>query len=147
MWKLSWTTYRSKNFPFPLPIVRLRQTKVGSLVLVENGRMKCKTEEESDFYELLIQENLYPTLNYHVGSIPVHFALVPFKLALIERHSHMNEKRLMKRLKKRKWDVLFFSRERLATEHGRRLLVNDIYHLLSQKPSFSLFETKKGLSH
>ncbi|KHF40986.1 hypothetical protein [Halalkalibacter okhensis] len=116
----------SKKFPF----IRIQKRKRASLVLVEELGKICNTEAEKLLYHQLLANMYYPTPHFWIENIHANLALVPYKLALIEMRPGLNEKRIVRQLKKRGWRVLFYDTEQLLQNESQ--YVNQV---LQQAPS------------
>ncbi|WP_227936678.1 hypothetical protein [Alkalihalobacillus deserti] len=102
----------TKNFPF----IRFINNRRASLVVVEDLWTRCNTEGEKLLYHQLRANMYYPTPHYWIEHVRANLALVPYRLALIELRPDMNEKRIMKQLKKRNWRVIFYETEQLLKD-------------------------------
>ena len=102
----------SKKFPF----INIKKSHQASLVLVENLDQHCLTDAERLLYHQLRAHMYYPTPQYNVQGVRVNLALVPYKLALVEYKPNLNEKKLIRQLKKRKWRVIFYNPEHLLID-------------------------------
>lgn len=100
----------SKRFPF----ISVRKTKKASLVLVEELWQACYSDAEKYLYTELRAKMYYPTPHYWISNIKANIALVPFKLALIEKKKGLDEKRISRALKKQGWSVLFYQADDLT---------------------------------
>ncbi|MFC0557847.1 hypothetical protein [Halalkalibacter alkalisediminis] len=102
----------TKKFPF----IRLNNNRRASLVVVEDLWTKCNTEGEKLLYHQLRANMYYPTPHYWIDHVRANIALVPFRLALIELRPGLNEKRIMKQLKRHHWRVIFYETEQLLKD-------------------------------
>lgn len=102
----------TKKFPF----IRFNNNRRASLVVVEELGTRCSTEGEKLLYHQLRANMYYPTPHYWIEHIRANIALVPYRLALIELKPGMNEKRILKQLKKRHWNVIFYETEQLLKD-------------------------------
>jgi hypothetical protein len=116
----------TKKFPF----VRFTKNRRASLVVVEDLWTRCNTESEKLLYHQLRANMYYPTPHYWIENIRANLALVPYRLALIELKPGMNEKRIVRQLKKRHWQVIFYEENQLLQD--QHLYVNLI---LQQAPT------------
>ncbi|GAE34906.1 hypothetical protein [Halalkalibacter akibai] len=105
----------TKKFPF----IRVTRKGRASLVVVEDLWTKCNTEAEKLLYHQLRANMYYPTPHYWIEHIRANLALVPYKLALIEFKPGMDEKRIIKQLKKRQWRVIFYDTDQLLKDERR----------------------------
>ncbi len=110
----------SKKFPY----VQLLKKRRASLVLVEELEQTCNNECEKLLYKQLRSNMYYPTPHYWIEHIKANLALVPYKLALIETQPGLNEKKIIRQLKKKGWQVLFYDRAQLLENH--QLYVNQV---------------------
>ncbi|MCL7748064.1 hypothetical protein [Halalkalibacter alkaliphilus] len=116
----------TKKFPY----IRFQKRKRASLVLVEELGKICNTEGEKLLYHQLRAKMYYPTPHYWIENICANLALVPYKLALIELRPGLNEKKIVRQLKKRGWRVLFYDTDQLL--ENEQLYVNQV---LQQAPT------------
>ncbi|MDT8859480.1 hypothetical protein N0O92_04485 [Alkalihalobacillus sp. MEB130] len=116
----------SKKFPY----LHLTKRHRASLVLVEELEQICNTDGEKLLYNQLRANMYYPTPHYWIESVRANLALVPYKLALIEARPGLNEKRIIRQLKKRGWRVLFYDTDQLLK--NEKLYVNQV---LKQAPA------------
>ncbi|ARK31639.1 hypothetical protein [Halalkalibacter krulwichiae] len=105
----------SKRFPF----IHFSKKNRASLVVVEDLWTKCQTEAEKILYLQLRENMYYPTPHYWIEHIRANLALVPYRLALIEHRPGMNEKRIIRQLKKRQWRVIFYESDQLLNNHNK----------------------------
>lgn len=104
----------SKRFPF----VHVRNRTRASLIVVEDLTQTCDTPAEKFLYEQLQANSYYPTPHYWINGVRINLALVPFKLALIETSPGIDEKRIVRLLKKQSWRVVFYDAKLLSqNEH------------------------------
>ncbi|WP_241773420.1 hypothetical protein [Bacillus sp. LL01] len=104
--------YLSKRFPF----VRLRQKRKALLVLVTENEANCRTQAEKVLYEKLRELGYYPTPRYEVGGFTINMALVPYRLALIEKTKNVDEKKLSRSMRKKGWSVLFYEDDKILVD-------------------------------
>ncbi|ADC48676.1 MULTISPECIES: hypothetical protein [Alkalihalophilus] len=104
--------YLSKRFPY----IRLRQKRKASLILVQENENSCRTKGERILYEKLRESGYYPTPHYKMFGRTVNMALVPFRLALMERTSGVDEKKLVRSFKKKGWSVLFYEEDTMLSD-------------------------------
>ncbi|WP_100373680.1 hypothetical protein [Bacillus sp. FJAT-45037] len=104
--------YLTKRFPY----LRLRQRTKATLILVRNDEENCRNRAEKELYKKLRESGYYPTPCYEVAGIVVNIALVPFRLALIEKHPNLDEKRLNRLFRKKGWRVLFYQQDQVIRD-------------------------------
>ncbi len=104
----------SKKFPF----LHIRSNARASLIIVKDLSQMCDTEAEKFLYDQLRANTYYPTPHYWINGVRINVALVPYKLALIETRAGMDEKRIVRLLKKQKWRAVFYdAKQLLQDEH------------------------------
>ncbi|WP_100405035.1 hypothetical protein [Bacillus solitudinis] len=111
------TYLRSISFKGRFPFLQIYPKKRASLVLVKDNWNDCKTEAEFILYQQLRSGNLYPTPDYSVGGCHVNVALIPYRLALIEKQTLDEQKRISRALRKEKWRVLFYDVNHLTSDN------------------------------
>ncbi|WP_332689609.1 hypothetical protein [Halalkalibacter lacteus] len=116
----------SKKFPY----IRFPHRQRASLVVVEDLWKVCNTESEKLLYRQLRANMYYPTPHFWIDNLRANLALVPYRLALIELRPGINEKKIIRLLKKRGWRVLFYDTDQLL--QNEQLYVNLV---LQQAPT------------
>src|SRR5690625_3420317 len=106
---------RSNTFPY----FKIKTRPNTPLVVVKDQQNKCITDAEKLLYNQLRYYSYYPTPHYTVSGITINLALIPYKLALIEKKHGMNEKRIIRILKKRKWRVLFYDATQIKNDEQK----------------------------
>lgn len=104
----------SKSFPF----IRLKKRNEPSLVIVKDLAKACVTDAEKLLYNELKKLSYYATPHYFVNGVHIHLALVPFRLALIEKKRGIDEARIVRQLKKRQWNVIFYDAKTVLNQDG-----------------------------
>ncbi len=112
----------SKRFPF----IQLKKHTSPSFIIVKDLSKACTTEAEKLLYDQLQQLSYYVTPHYFVNGITINLALVPYKLALIETKANVDEERVVRQLKKRRWSVLFYEAEQLLDHNTQKQYLDQI---------------------
>ncbi len=98
------------------PFIHMKPNRKASLVLVKDNWEACKNEAELKLYKYLREGNYYPTPHYKVEGYHVNVALVPYRLAFIERNHSLDEKKITRSFRKKQWHVLFYDSEKLIKD-------------------------------
>ncbi|WP_026671531.1 hypothetical protein [Alkalihalobacterium bogoriense] len=107
---LEWKKIKTKHIRFRIPYFALKKREKPLLVPVSLEPHKCKNAEEKTLFHALLASNYYPTPYYKLGRIKVTMALVPFRIALLER-SKANKVKMEKGLAKKGWTVIYYDAE------------------------------------
>ncbi|WP_017726682.1 hypothetical protein [Halalkalibacterium ligniniphilum] len=133
MWKLAWNTCHFLHFSFSVPYIQFKQTNGPTLILVKNERELCQSNGEKELYEQLIKENMYPTPQHRIGHISINLALVPYRIALMEKKNDSRDQKIMRKLRKKRWHVLYFEQDSLATADACSSYIQSIFLFMEQE--------------
>ncbi|UOE93358.1 hypothetical protein [Alkalihalobacillus sp. LMS39] len=111
---LEWKKVKTKHIRLKIPYLALKKRGRPLLVPVSLEPHKCKNAEEKALFQMLLASNYYPTPYYKQGRIKVNMALVPFRIALLER-SKANKVKIEKGLAKKGWTVIYYDAEEQQT--------------------------------
>lgn len=116
MIKIEW-----KDGPFPYtkiktPLIRFRKKKIPHLVPVRKNENLHIDSSEERLYQILYKQNYYVTPNVKCGRIIINLALIPYQIAIVKLNEQVNKLKYEKFLKKRGWNVIFYSEEELKTD-------------------------------
>ncbi|WP_059103880.1 hypothetical protein [Shouchella shacheensis] len=90
------------------------------LVLVTDQWENCQNEIDRTICRKLRERNYYTTPDFFVGAVSVNVALVPYRLALVNR-TNVDERKLTKYLSRKGWNVLFYNATEVES-HQEKLL-------------------------
>lgn len=112
----------SKSFPY----IRFKRRSSPSLIIVKDLSNACVTEAEKLLYDELRKRSYYATPHYFVNGVDINLALVPYRLALIEKNRDVDETRISRLLKRRQWNVIFYDAEAVLSHEGKEKYVDKI---------------------
>lgn len=115
MMKVIWKAEKRSLTFLKLPIFRLRRRGIPHLVPVNEEQHKCDNPLELKLLEALSHQNYYVTPKVKCGKVVINLALIPFRIAIVEKNPKLMP-RYEKTLKKKGWNIVYYSEEELKKD-------------------------------
>ena len=113
MVKVEWLHKQISGINVNFPILRLRKKRPYLTLVQDEENISFQRVNEEQLYYELKKCNYYVTPNLKRGKHNIHFALIPFQLAIINEKEL--SKKFAKKLKRSGWNIVLFTEEELLT--------------------------------
>lgn len=117
MIRVEWKEGPFPHFKLKTPIFFFRKKKrIPHLVAVSNKKTFNLSSNCERLYRVLTEQNYYVTPNVKCGRVIIDLALIPYQIAIIKRTEKANPLKCEKFLRKKGWDVIFYTEEEIEKD-------------------------------
>lgn len=116
MIKVKWKEGPLPHFKLKAPIFRFRKKRIPHLVPVSVEHHQNIPSIDERLYDALYRQNYYVTPYVKCGRVIVDLALIPYQIAIIKLKDTKSNLKAEKILRKKGWDVVFYSDEELERD-------------------------------